>query len=299
MNTQKLYEFLVLSKALSYSKAASVLYISQSALSKHIREMEKELGTELFRRTTHGVSLTNAGTLLSQKAASLIDRCNEASRRIHLADVPLTGRIHIACVLELSYAAHIRVFISRFTEKYPDIDIDVTVLSEGTSEDMLNNMEYDFLFTPCEFINPPQGIQVHLIQSHGVFAALYPGHPLLSKSSIQLRELEGETIIVPFSHQLFGPYAKNWILVQKYTHNQATCRRAPNLPSALYEVQLGRGIALVPRYIKNLVSNTVFFTGISTDTCRFNEYLYYRESSENKAVQLFFEEFQKAFFHSL
>lgn len=299
MNTQKLYEFLILAQTLSYSKAAAALYISQSALSKHIKEMESELNTKLFFRTTHGVTLTDAGFLLSKKAAGLIDKCNEAANLVHLTDIPLTGRIHIACVLELSYAAHIRIFISRFMEKYPDIHIDVAVLSEGTSEDMMNNLEYDFLFTPCEFLHLPQGIQAHLIQSHGVYAALYPGHPLLSKSTLQLRELEGETIVVPFSHQLFGPYAQNWLLVQKYTHNQVNCIKAPNLPTALYEVQLGRGIALVPRYIKSFVSNNIFFTGISTDACHFNEYLYYKESKENKAVQLFFEEFRKSFLQSL
>ena len=45
MKTETLYEFLVLSKTLNYSKAAENLYISQSVLSKHIQEMEKELGT--------------------------------------------------------------------------------------------------------------------------------------------------------------------------------------------------------------------------------------------------------------
>lgn len=299
MNTQKLYEFLILSKTLSFSKAAAALYISQSALSKHIKEMEEELSTKLFCRTTHGVSLTDAGFLLSQKAQELIDKCNEASNMVHLGDLPLSGIIHIGCVLELSYAAHIRVFINRFMEKYPDIHVDVKILSEGTSEDMLNNLEYDFLFTPCEFMTLPAGIQAHLIQSHGIYAAFYPGHPLLSKSTLQLRDLEGETIVVPFSHQLFGPYAQNWLLVQKYTHNQVTCIKAPNLPTALYQVQLGRGIALVPRYIKSFVSNNIFFTSISTDACHFHEYLYYRESAENKAVQLFWEEFRKSFLHPL
>ena len=80
MKTEKLYEFLVLSQTLNYSKAASALYISQSVLSRHILEMERELGVRLFIRTTHEVRLTQAGLLLAQNAESLIDKCSAAAR---------------------------------------------------------------------------------------------------------------------------------------------------------------------------------------------------------------------------
>lgn len=73
MKTETLYEFLVLSKTLNYSKAAENLYISQSVLSKHIQEMEKELGTKLLFRSTHEVSLTQAGMILAQKQRSLLN----------------------------------------------------------------------------------------------------------------------------------------------------------------------------------------------------------------------------------
>ena len=68
MKTEQLYEFLVLSRTLNYSRAADALYISQSVLSRHILEMEQELNTSLFFRTTHNVSLTPAGHLLARKA---------------------------------------------------------------------------------------------------------------------------------------------------------------------------------------------------------------------------------------
>ena len=48
MKTEQLYEFLVLSRTLNYSRAADALYISQSVLSKHILEMEQELNTSLL-----------------------------------------------------------------------------------------------------------------------------------------------------------------------------------------------------------------------------------------------------------
>lgn len=295
MNTEKLYEFLVLSHTLNYSKAAEILYISQPVLTLHIQEMEKELNIRLFQRTTHGVSLTQAGFLLSRRAAGLIDKCRAASNIGQRSGYSQTGTIHIACVMELAQASHIQVFISRFKERYPDIRIVSRILTEGTPESILYSHQYDFIFTPCEYMNLPAGIHGHLLQEHGIYASLYAGHPLLSRSLLRLRDLERETLIVPFSHELFGPYAKNLILAQKYTHNQIRCLSVPNLSTALFEVTLGHGITLVPRYVKNMVSNHIFFVGISNEECRFPEYLYYRESGENEAAKLFYEEFRLTF----
>lgn len=293
MTTENLYEFLILSKTLNYSKAAENLYISQSVLSKHIQQMEAELQTSLFHRNTHGITLTEAGVLLAQKAKALIDQCDTAVNLLHAADMPASGTIRIACALELSYAAHIQIFVGRFMERYPHIQVDLTVCSEGTPESLLADSDYDFIFTPCEYLNLTPPIHAHLLQSHGTYVAVYPGHPLLSKSLIPLKALSGETIIVPFADEFFGPYAQNWLLVQKYTHEKNDCIKVPNLSTALFLVSAGRGIAIVPRYAKNFAAANIFMIGLSNEECRFNEYFYYIERAENDAAKLFYEEFQR------
>ncbi|MCF0230504.1 MAG: LysR family transcriptional regulator, partial [Parasporobacterium sp.] len=61
MKSEHIKEFIVLAEELNYTKAAKKLYISHSSLSKHIAEAERELGVQLFVRTTHAVELTEAG----------------------------------------------------------------------------------------------------------------------------------------------------------------------------------------------------------------------------------------------
>lgn len=295
MKTERLYEFLLLSKALNYSKAAENLYISQSVLSKHIQEMEQELNTKLFSRTTHGVSLTEAGLLLAQKAEALIDQCNVAGNLLYAEELPEKGSVHIACAAELAYASHIQVFVSRFMERYPDIQIHFEVKTEGTPEKLIHNSGYDFILTPCEYLNLPPNIHQHLLHLHGTYAALPAGHHLISKSQIYLRELEGETIIVPFSGEFFGPYAKNWTLVQKYTHDKVSCIKAPNLFTTLFLVSIGKGLAIVPKYARNLATSNIFFSRIANDQCSFNEYIYYNEKKENGAAKLFYNEFHSTY----
>jgi DNA-binding transcriptional LysR family regulator len=289
MTTERLYEFLVLSQTLNYSKAAPVLYISQSVLTKHIKEMEKEMGVPLFERNTHGVVLTSAGLLLSREANAIIDSCNYALNTLKLHDLPVRGTIRIGCTLELSYASHIQIFVQEFAEKYPDMEVRTDILTTWDPDQ--NTNAYDILLTPFEMQNSPSNIRGKLVQTHGTYAVVYPGHRLLSKSLLQMHDLEGETIIVPFMQERFGPYAKNCSLIRKHTHDRVNCIPAKDLPSALFQVATRKGISIIPRYVKNMLPTNSFIIGISNPECVFNEYIYYKETAENGAAKLFYETF--------
>ena len=123
MNTGKLYEFLVLSRLLSYSKAADALYISQSVLTKHIQELEKELECQLLTRTTHGVALTEAGRVLAKEAPDLINKCDSTLRRLRSKNAWSQGSVRVGIALEFSYSNHIRSFFTNFSIQYPDIEL--------------------------------------------------------------------------------------------------------------------------------------------------------------------------------
>ena len=61
MNTQQLESFIQVAENLNFARAAEVLNITQSAVSRQIHSLEEELGTKLFIRSTRTVALTPAG----------------------------------------------------------------------------------------------------------------------------------------------------------------------------------------------------------------------------------------------
>lgn len=288
MNTGRIYEFLVLSKLLSYSKAADALYISQSVLTKHIQELEKELGCQLLTRTTHGVALTEAGRVLAKDAPKLINKCDSALRRLRSQKSWSQGSVKIGIALEFSYSNHIRSFFKSFSSRYPDIELKYDVLSGSTPSNVAS--ECDILFTPCVYHDLPDNIHRHLIRHHGTHAILPPQHPLISTSAIYLHQLAGQTIIVPHAQELFGPYAQNRMLAEKATKGQISIIKVDNLPTALFLVAMGKGICIAPRYAKNLMPANTFDVTVSDLNCRFDEYLYFNET-DNEAAKLFYEEF--------
>ena len=291
MNTGMLYEFLVLSKLLNYSKAAEALYISQSVLTKHMQALEKEMGIPLLLRTTHGVTLTEAGKVLAKEAPELLGKCDSILRRLRNKNIPARGSIRIGMGLEFSYSNHIRQFFHAFLQRYPDIELQYDVAVSSTPSRIVT--QYDLLFTPCVYHDLPPDVIHILSQQHGTLAMLPPGHPLMVLPAVSLHQLSGQTIIVPYADELFGPYAQNWMLVQKATRGQVTSIKVDNLSTALFLVTMGKGICIAPRYAKNLLPAESFTLNISDRNCRFDEYLYYHETG-NGTAKLFFEEFQRA-----
>ena len=72
-------EFLMLADTLNFTRAASALHISQPTLSRHIAELERQMGCELFERTTNSVKLTEAGRAFYKKAAAIVSTVGDLS----------------------------------------------------------------------------------------------------------------------------------------------------------------------------------------------------------------------------
>lgn len=291
MNTTRLYEFLVLSKVLSYSKAAKALYISQSVLTRHIQDLEQELGAPLFTRTTHSVALTEVGRILAKESPALINKCDSALNRLRSQSLPAHGTVRIGLGLEFSYSTHIHDFFQQFAGRYPNIGLRYNVLSDSTPSQVIQ--AYDLFFSPCIFPNLPLATHQLLVRHHGTQVILPPDHPLMSKSAVYLHQLAGQTIIVPHADEPFGPYCQNYLLAEKATKGQISCIKVANLSTALFLVSMGKGVCIAPQYAKNLLSPNTFVVTISDRHCQFDEYLYYNESN-NGAAELFFLEFQES-----
>jgi len=79
MELRHLRYFVAVAEELSFTRAAKKLRINQPPLSAQIRQLENELGTQLFRRLTRGIELTDAGKLLLEQARVILKQVEEAA----------------------------------------------------------------------------------------------------------------------------------------------------------------------------------------------------------------------------
>lgn len=129
---------------LSFSKAAEVLFISQPAVSKHIKKLESEIGLPLFERKGNTVSLTSSGEKLLEylHKAKIIQRQIESDVQIVKSQLEAKGELNIGASTTLSLYVLPKI-LSSFHKKFPNINI---LLVNRNSENILEallNKEID------------------------------------------------------------------------------------------------------------------------------------------------------------
>ena len=97
MEIRVLRYFVEIAKEGNMTRAAKNLHVSQSALSKQMKELEDELGRPLFTRTKSGLSLTEAGALLHKRAEDILNMVDKTTDEFASLDTVRGGNIRIGC----------------------------------------------------------------------------------------------------------------------------------------------------------------------------------------------------------
>lgn len=121
MELRQLEYFRQIADTHSFNEAARHLNMSQPPLSYQMHQLEKELGVKLFERTNKGVTLTNAGEVLYERAINLLDFAGSAKVEVAKAGQKRVLRIGITSTT----TTVIMPFISIFAKKNPDVNFEV------------------------------------------------------------------------------------------------------------------------------------------------------------------------------
>ncbi len=132
MNLRQLEYFLEIGQFRSFSRAAQVLHIAQPALSRQIRMLEDELGTPLFVRYDRGVTLTEAGELLRDRASFLLQQFNQLKDDITGGDGEPRGELTIGMPPSMREMLTVPL-IETYYRRYPQVTLHIR---EGISADL-------------------------------------------------------------------------------------------------------------------------------------------------------------------
>ena len=148
----------------SFSTAAQRLYISQSAISQCIHQLERDLKTQLFVRTRKGVSLTNEGQLLFHKVESAITSIEQGEKQLDKLRHLEAGALRIAAGDTITTHFLLK-YLETYHAAYPNIRIEMansyssqmlTLVKEGKADLAFVNMpmeDDELVFEPCLEIN--------------------------------------------------------------------------------------------------------------------------------------------------
>lgn len=196
MEIKYLSEFVTLAKTKNYMEAADILYISQSSLSKHIQSIERELGVTLFDRSTRRVKLSADGNLLLNYAEQITLLMNDYNRAATAISNKKRNSVSIASTSQMVYYG-ITDALAHYKGQNLDCTLNVIVESHSNLKKLLYDCIADFVWigeTSDEF--KESEFSRLLYEEDSLTAVLPVSHPLGSFSSISVKKLKDETIII-------------------------------------------------------------------------------------------------------
>jgi DNA-binding transcriptional LysR family regulator len=193
LDLTRLKIFLSAAENLSFSEAAKQLHLSQPTVSHHIKELERDLGVELFDRSTHKVKLTEAGRLLYPRARQLMHETVEIRQMMDSLQDQVAGHIRIACSTTAGKYI-LPQFAGRFRERHPGVRVSILPCIASNVVPRLLEDDADLGVVSFEAYEGEMERQVFFEDR---ISLIVPAeHPWVAREFIEASELLGEKMIL-------------------------------------------------------------------------------------------------------
>ena len=194
MELRQLKYFVKTAQTLNFSEAARSLYVSQSTLSQQIKSLEDELGTVLFQRDSHSVSLTQSGSMLLPLAIQTIQDSEACKAQVSDLKEMLTGELNIGVTYSFSHI--LTETVKNFVKEYPGVKLNIFYRNMAELMEALRHREVDLVlaFKPGQ---PYDEIESSDIFDDKLSVIMRKDHALADRKSISLEELNRHRLAIP------------------------------------------------------------------------------------------------------
>jgi len=187
MDLRQLEYFVAVAEEANFTKAAERVHITQSGVSAQIRQFERELGADLFDRSSRIVRLTDAGAAALPHARSALAAAAAVQTAIDQVKGLVRGNLRLGMVTGCTVTPLFEA-LAAFHEAHPRIEI---FLTEGNSDVLVDNVRagrIDIALVGAAGGTPPD-LAYRTIVSEGLVALVPEDHPVAAKDEVTLRRL--------------------------------------------------------------------------------------------------------------
>ena len=186
MELRHLRYFLAVAEELHFARAAERLHIEQSPLSRAIRELEEELGAQLFVHTSRSTRLTLAGKLLMENAPRVLLALDQARESVKAAANGFHGRLRVALSDGIT-PSRLPALLARCREEDPEIEIRLFEVPLAQQLSGLRDDLYDAGFSMADEVG--DGIIIEPAWEDELMVAMPARHELLAHRRVPLDEV--------------------------------------------------------------------------------------------------------------
>jgi len=285
-DVRELESFVAVADHLNFTRAARQLHLSQPPLTRHIQALEAKLSCRLLERSTHAVTLTQAGRLYLEDARALLahlDRAGEAVRRVQRGE---TWRLRLAFIGALLDARLVQL-IQRFRRDHPRCQIDIADLAPAEQLKEIEAGRLDGGFIGAQPSRAPKGVGLLPWADEQLVLAVPGGHELARariRNWARLRDVPWVMVsrnAAPAFRQQFVEWARRHGLAGRIV------QESERVPAVLTMVAAGNGASIVPKSVTHLVPEGVCFRELPEPRLRLRQTFAYREKQGRPGLREF------------
>lgn len=277
MNIQQLKCFVEVSKTLNFTKASQNLFISQTAVSNHIKHLEETLGFHLFIRNKKHVQLTQQGKIFLKSALKVLEANQECYQMIQYLHHENFGQLRIGYLKGIEHCIMIKN-IQNFYQHNKHMDIQLYRDSRQEIEELLKNHKVDCVFTARVGHDPipfEDQFDYRHIYSYPFVVAMSKNHVLSSYSSLNYFDIKNQThVIMDTSHPDFISH---------------------DLDTLFMHLAISQDTAILAQFVEDYYAYQKYlcFLPLKDFSQQFHIYLIWHKNSQNKNLNAFLQSIKK------
>ena len=282
MNTDQLKSFIQVAENLNFARAAEILKITQSAVSRQIHSLEDELGAKLLHRTTRTVTLTPAGISFLEDAKNIMGRLKVAEQKIQRHQSTNIQVLTIGCQNEANLDLLCKVLKS-CKQQIPELYPFLKVIPHRSILNLFYQDELDLLFGFQEDI-PIKNDTIYKELFQIPLCCIVPAsHPWAERPELAKEELYLENIVVCNSYAIPARVAEMQNQISQHILPESTYM-CENLQVLLTLVRAGYGCSVLP--LMNFVNTDI--RGIPLKDSKPLSYgIFFKKSSQSPLLKKF------------
>lgn len=288
MELRHLRYFVAVAEELHFGRAAKRLCITQQPLSRQIKDLEEELGVELFYRTKRTVRLTEVGAIFLAETRKTLQQADRAVELVQQASQGKIGRITVGFT---GSALNILLptIVRQFKQLYPQVDLTLKRMQTPEQVEALNNGQIDL-----GLLHPPvddNTLVLETIYQEKLIVALPDNHPLAKDISepISLQQLANESFVLFPRHIGSVLYDRIINLCQQAGFSPNVIQEAIPQQTILGLVAAGIGISLIHSSARTLGRNGVVFRDLIESTPILETAVAWNSQATNPVLSSFVE----------
>ena len=248
MELRHLRYFVAVAEAENVSRAALKLHVSQPGISRQIRDLEEEIGFQLFERSAKSLKLTSAGKTFLTEAHAVLQRADEAVKTARAIATGEQGELHVGYAPSPT-SRILPPALRAFQLELPNVRVK---LHDFSTEEMIGGLrtgklQIAFLVRPITGML--RGVNFEEVLRDSICLAVALKHSLARRRTVTLADVVSEPIVI-YSRAEYPEAHEE--LTEMFAHSKKKPRIAEEhdgVASLIAGVESGNGVALVPKSI--------------------------------------------------